>query len=96
MEGIVELLGVMIPIIAVTGGITVAIVSTVLKNKIEIEKIRADALIKAEEIKAQNQLEIEKLILKESEKEKSENISLEKSGFDDELTLNKTRNSIRE
>ena len=94
MNGITELLEVMIPIIAIAGGIIVVIVSIILKNKIAVEKIRADALIKAEEIKAQNQLEIEKLMLKESEKDKK--IISEKSGYDDELTLKKTKNSIRE
>ena len=45
----------LVPIVIVT-------VTTLSKTKLRIEQIRADAMVRAEEVKAKNQLEIEKLI----------------------------------
>lgn len=54
-----------IPIMGIIAGIvipvTISTVSQISKYKIRVEQIKADALVRAEEVKAKNQLEIEKL-----------------------------------
>lgn len=55
-----------VPIMGIIAGIvipvTISTVSQISKYKIRVEQIKADALVRAEEVKAKNQLEIEKLI----------------------------------
>lgn len=72
-------------------GFTALIVATVVINriikfKLEIAKINAETTIKAEEIRARNQLEIEKLIIGGQKINSNDNKHLS-SGFlsDDEL-----------
>jgi|LSQX01.2.fsa_nt_gb hypothetical protein len=59
----------LIPIFAIGVGLIIAVTtilsSTISKTKLTIEQIRADALVKAEEVRAKNQLELEKLMRQE-------------------------------
>ncbi len=51
-----------VPIIAIVAGIIISTVSQISRYRIKVEQIKADALVRAEEVRAKNQLEIEKLI----------------------------------
>ncbi len=55
-----------IPIFALAVGFIIAITailaSTITKYKLKVEQIKADALVRAEEIRSRNQLELEKLL----------------------------------
>lgn len=61
-----ETLGIIIGSLGFTALIiTPIIVNKIIKFKMEIAKINADTTIKAEEIRARNQFEIEKLVYQE-------------------------------
>lgn len=60
--------------------ITPFIVNKIIKYKLEIAKINAQTTIKAEEIRAQNQLEIERILRYEANSTK--NSHFEKEEFD--------------
>lgn len=45
--------------------ITVILADTISKYKLKVEQIKADALVRAEEVRAKNQLELEKLLNRE-------------------------------
>lgn len=59
----------LIPLAAIGLGFIIAITSilssTISKHKLKVEQIKADALVRAEEIRAKNQLELEKLLRQE-------------------------------
>lgn len=45
--------------------VTAILASTISKYKLEAEKIRADAMVRAEEVRSRNQLELERLMRQE-------------------------------
>jgi len=64
----------------VGGGVGLAaiigvIVFFVLKYRVKIEQIKADAMIRAEEIRAKNQLEIERMLMEDRQKQTGKNQS---------------------
>lgn len=67
----------------------------IFKFKLKKEQIKADALIKAEEIKAKNQLEIEALIHKENVGTNSNHSNVNITENDAE-SLNERRNRLNE
>jgi len=42
--------------------VTAILSSTISKHKLKVEQIRADAMVRAEEVRSRNQLELEKLV----------------------------------
>lgn len=46
--------------------VTAILSDTISRTKLKMEQIRADALVRAEEVRAKNQLELEKLMRQES------------------------------
>lgn len=58
-----------IPIFAIGVGfiitITAILSDTISKTRLKIEQIRADALVRAEEVRTRNQIELEKLMRQE-------------------------------
>ncbi len=67
----------------------------VLKYRLKKEQIKADAMVRAEEIKAKNQLEIEKLIHLDSS-EKVINISNSEDAINNDENLNSHRSRIND
>lgn len=61
----------LIPIVALGVGFVIAITSilanTIMKYKLKAEQIKADALVRAEEVRSRNQLELEKLMRQDYE-----------------------------
>ncbi len=57
------------PIFAIGVGLIITVTAilsdTISKTRLKIEQIRADALVRAEEVRARNQLELEKLMRQE-------------------------------
>lgn len=60
--------GIIITVIICVSVAAISIVPIVQDYKLKMEKIKADALVRAEEVKAKNQLEIEKLYISQSNK----------------------------
>lgn len=60
--------GIIITAIICASIAVISIVPMVQDYKLKKEKIKADALVRAEEVKAKNQLEIEKLYISQSNK----------------------------
>lgn len=60
--------GIIITAIICASVAVISIVPMVQDYKLKKEKIKADALVRAEEVKAKNQLEIEKLYISQSNK----------------------------
>lgn len=58
--------GNLIPLFAIAVGLIIAVTriltSSVSNYKLRVEQIKADAMVKAEEVRARNQLELEKLL----------------------------------
>jgi uncharacterized membrane protein YgaE (UPF0421/DUF939 family) len=86
--------------ILVGGGIgLVAIICViiffVLRYRIKIEQIKADAMVRAEEVRAKNQLEIEKMLIEESHKtsnDKVKNNILHDESYDEDVMLKNREN----
>lgn len=61
-----------VAIFAIGVGLVITIVAilsdTISQYKLKVEKIRADAMIKAEDVRSRNQLELERLVLQDYEK----------------------------
>jgi len=59
-----------IPIFAISVGliitVTAILTDSITKYKLKVEQIRADALVRSEEVRTKNQLELEKLLRQES------------------------------
>ena len=58
--------GIMVPLIIAVMVVSIVTIDTIHKTILKKEQIKADAMIRAEEIKAKNQLEIEKLFKQEN------------------------------
>ncbi len=62
--------GNLIPIFAIAVGliitVTVVLSDAITKYKLKVEQIRADAMVRAEEIRSRNQLELERLMHQEN------------------------------
>ena len=69
--------------------ITAILTDNITKYKLKVEQIRADALVRTEEVKARNQLELEKLVRQESKYNAAESL-------DQNEELGKQKNRIRE
>ncbi|EPR12781.1 hypothetical protein [Ruminiclostridium papyrosolvens] len=67
----------------------------ILKYRLKKEQIKADALVKTEEIKAKNQLEIEKLIHQDNS-EKVISISNSEDAINNDENLNSHRSRIND
>ncbi|MCX8129865.1 MAG: hypothetical protein N3I35_07180 [Clostridia bacterium] len=81
---------IIIPIAGCLTAITIVVTVQVSKYKLKVEQIKADALVRAEEIKAKNQLELERLIRVDHQKSKySDSIS----GSDDSRTVREKINN---
>ncbi len=77
------LIGGGIGLVAIIG----VIVFFVLRYRVKIEQIKADAMIRAEEVRAKNQLEIERMLLEERRNQpnyKVNNSSLNDNSFSDD------------
>ncbi len=74
--------------------ITPFIVNKIVKFKLEIAKINAETALKAEEIRAKNKLEIEKLIIQEGNLHPSEN-QVNESRFSANEELEENSHRIR-
>lgn len=61
----------MIPIFAISVGLIITVTAilsdTISKYKLKVEQIRADAMVRAEEVRSRNQLELERLMRQERE-----------------------------
>ena len=72
--------------------ITPFIVNKIIKFKLEIARINAETALKAEEVRAKNKLEIEKLIIQEGDLHLSENqVNESRFSVNDELEENSHR-----
>jgi len=58
--------GEIVPLFAIAVGLIIAVTKiltrSISSHRLEVEKIRADAMVKAEEIRTRNELELEKLM----------------------------------
>lgn len=58
--------GNLVPLFALTVGLIITVTSilskTISEHRLKVEKIRADAMVRAEEVRSRNQLELERLI----------------------------------
>ena len=63
--------GDLIPIFAIGVGLIITVTAilsdTISKYKLKVEQIRADAMVRAEEVRSRNQLELERLMRQEHE-----------------------------
>lgn len=63
--------GNIIPIFAIGVGLIITVTAilsdTISKYKLKVEQIRADAMVRAEEVRSRNQLELERLMRQERE-----------------------------
>ncbi len=91
--------GNLIPIFAIGVGfiitITAILSDSISKTKLKTEQIRADALVRAEEVRAKNQLELEKLMRQEHGIPSSGTSSQETSAMDSE-DFSRQRSRVRE
>ncbi len=55
----------LVPIFAIAVALIIAVVSIITRYRLRVEQIRADALVRAEEVRTRNQLELEKLLRKD-------------------------------
>lgn len=90
--------GGLIPFFAIGVGLIItmtAILSdTISKTRLKTEQIKADALVRAEEIRARNQLELEKLMQQKDGPYAGNNSQGETSDYNDDL--NRQRSRVRE
>ncbi len=90
--------GGLIPFFAIGVGLIItmtAILSdTISKTRLKTEQIKADALVRAEEIRARNQLELEKLMQQKDGQTGGTNSSSETVQYNDDY--NRQRSRIRE
>lgn len=70
-------------------------IELVLKYRLKKEKIKADAMVRTEEVKAKNQLEIEKLIHEDS-RVKEANIRNDEDDINNDENLNGHRSRIND
>ncbi len=70
-------------------------IELVLKYRIKKEQIKADAMVRTEEVKAKNQLEIEKLIHEDS-RVKEANIRNDEDDINNDENLNGQRSRIND
>lgn len=60
-----------VPIIALCVGLVITVTAilsdAISKYKLKVEQIRADAMVRAEEVRSRNQLELERLMQKDQE-----------------------------
>jgi hypothetical protein len=58
--------GEIVPLFAMMVGLIIAVTkiltSTISRHRLDVEKIRADAMVRAEEVRTRNELELEKLM----------------------------------
>ncbi len=59
---------IIIPLAAFATAIVIVVTVHISRYKLRVEQIKADAMVRAEEIKAKNQLELEKLIRADQQK----------------------------
>ncbi len=61
----------LIPIFAISVGLVITVTAilsdAISKYKLKVEQIRADAMVRAEEVRSRNQLELERLIQQDQE-----------------------------
>lgn len=69
------------------------VVNKIIKFKLEIAKINAETTIRTEEIRARNQLEIEKLMEQEEKRQNKEKLISGISDFHEKELLGKPNNS---
>lgn len=67
--------GILVPLGGMLTAIVIVSVNVITNHFQKIEKIKADALVRAEEVRARNQLEIEKLYRADGEQNNSSNNS---------------------
>ena len=60
-----------LPIVGCVTAMVILLVPQFIKYKLKVEQIRADALVRAEEVKAKNQLELERLMHRDSSDDKN-------------------------
>lgn len=69
--------GNLIPLFAIAVGFIITITSIISQSitqyKLKVEQIKADALVRAEEVRTRNQLELEKLIRQEQNYSNNDN-----------------------
>jgi hypothetical protein len=69
--------GEIVPIFAMTVGliivVTKTLTSTISKHKLDVERIKADAMVRAEEVRSRNELELEKLIRQDQNSNNAKN-----------------------
>lgn len=87
--------GNLIPILAISVGFAIAVVSRITQYKLKVEQIKADALVRAEEVRTKNQLELEKLIRQDQNNPKSsyESYGESSQAYDEN---SKTKSRVRE
>jgi hypothetical protein len=79
----------LVPLIIAVSIVTIVAIDNINKIVIKKEQIRADAMVRAEEVKAKNQLELEKLM-------RQDNIRQNESHFtetEDNRTIREHRNA---
>ncbi|KNY26048.1 hypothetical protein [Pseudobacteroides cellulosolvens] len=89
------LIGGGIGLVAIVG----VIIFFVLRYRIKIEQIKADAMVRSEEVRAKNQLEIERMLIEERQNQSNYNINKnlfsDDSLSDDEMMQNRRNQKNR-
>jgi hypothetical protein len=91
--------GDIVPLFAMTVGliivVTKTLASTISKHKLDVEKIKADAMVRAEEVRSRNELELEKLMRQDqiNSTTTSGNYNESAQAYDEN---NKTKGRVRE
>lgn len=52
----------LVPIVSVVSIVVIAVTAILAKYKLKVEQIKADAMVRAEEVRCRNQLELEKIL----------------------------------
>jgi hypothetical protein len=66
---------IIVPIAGMLTAVIIVSISIYTKYRIRVEQIKADAMVRAEEVRAKNQLELEKLMQRDNSEKNNENFS---------------------
>jgi hypothetical protein len=66
---------IIVPIAGMLTAVIIVSISIYTKYRIKVEQIKADAMVRAEEVRAKNQLELEKLMQRDNSEKNNENFS---------------------
>jgi predicted Holliday junction resolvase-like endonuclease len=70
---------IIVPIAGILTAVIIVSISIYTKYRIKVEQIKADAMVRAEEVRAKNQLELERLMQRDYSEKNNENFSTDES-----------------